>query len=110
MESQNFKPIFKNGQIYFGIWEAIILEKKGLVHFLVKDKRITSEIYINQVFNLLDLLFHEEMILKKRVMIKMDDSTVYHILKFKTKFYPKISLLHMNWPIQSLNLNFIENL
>lgn len=47
MESQYLKSTFKSGRTTLGIWGFITLGKKGLVYFLVKDGRMTSEIYVN---------------------------------------------------------------
>lgn len=59
MESRYLKPTFKSGRTVLGIWGAIMLGEKGPVHFLVKNGRMTSEIYVDQVLHPLVLLFYE---------------------------------------------------
>ncbi len=92
MGSRYLKPTFKNGRKTLGIWGAITLGKKGRVHILAKDGRMTPEIYVNQVLKPLDLLFFEEMIEERQFIIWMDDGAVYHTSKFTTKLYREVGL------------------
>lgn len=110
IDCQYQKPIFKSKQITLGIQRVITLGKKELIYFFVKNGWITSEIYVNQVFQPLSLLFFEKIIEKKRFIIQISDSTTYHISKLMIKFCCKIGLLRMKWPIQSLDFNPIKNL
>lgn len=110
MESQYLKLTFKSGRTILGIWGAITLGKKGPVHFWVKDERIASEIYVNQVLKPLGLPFFEETIEKREFMIWIDDGAAYHTSKFATKFCREVGLLRMNWPAPFPDLNPIENL
>lgn len=98
MDYQYQKPTFKNKQITLGIQGTIILGRKGLMHFLVKDGQMTLEIYVNQVFQLLNLPFFKEMMEENEFMIWMDDSAVYYTSKFTTKFCYKVDLLRIKWP------------
>lgn len=60
MKSQYLKLTFKSERLIVGIWEAITYEKKGLIYFLVKKSKIILEIYIDQIFRLLVVLFYKE--------------------------------------------------
>ena len=70
---------------------------------------MTSEIYINQIPKPLGLLFYEKIVEENGDMIWMHKNRAYHTSKFTTRFYQKMSLLCIIWPIQSLDLNPIEN-
>ncbi len=69
MESWYLKPTFKSGRSTIGIWGAIALGLKGPVHFLVKESRMNSDIYINQVLEELELPFYKQCIREKGPMI-----------------------------------------
>ena len=60
MESRYLKSTFKSGRTNLGIPGAITLGKKGPVHFLIKDGRMTAKIYVDQVLQPLGLLFHKQ--------------------------------------------------
>ena len=79
MESRYLKPTFKSGQTTLGIWGAITWGKKGPVHFLIKQGRMTSEIYVNQVLEPLGLPFFEEMI-QERGLYKVIHGNLKHPL------------------------------
>lgn len=110
MESRYLKPTFKSGRSTIGIWGAITLGSKGPVHFLQKEARMNSDIYINQVLKELGLPFFERCIREKGDMIWMDNGAGYHTSKTMTKWRQKFGLLRMDWPAQSPDLNSIENL
>ncbi len=93
-----------------GIWEAIALGKKGPVHFLQKERRMNSDIYINQALEQLGLLFYKQCVWEKGPMIWMDDGADYHTSKATTAYRRRVGLICMDWPAQSLDLNPIENL
>ena len=86
MEPRYFKPTFKSAESFMGIYGAITLGLKGPVHFLQKDGRINSEIYINQVLKELRLPFFKRCVEKRGDMIWMDDGALYHTSKMKTKW------------------------
>ena len=109
MESRYLKLTFKNKKTIIGIWGAITLRLKGLVHFLQKKRRMNSDIYVNQVLKELGLPFYERCIEKREHMIWMDDSAGYHTSKTTTKCKQHMGLIRMDWPAQSPDLNPIEN-
>ena len=76
MEVRYLKPIFKSGRSSIGIWGAITLGLKGPVHFLQKERRMNSEIYINQVLKELELPFFKRCVEERGDMIWMDDGAV----------------------------------
>lgn len=92
------------------IWGAIIYGKKGLVHFLGKKGKITSEIYIDQVLRLLGVPFYEECLREIGKILYMDDDAAYYTSKYTKKFCAEVGLLRMIWPAQSPDLSPIENL
>ena len=104
MESRYLKPTLKSGRSSVGIWGAIILGLKGPVHFLEKEGRMNSDIFINQVLEGLGLPFYNQCIEEKGSMIWMDDGARYHTSKMTTAYCRRIGL------IQSPDLNPIENL
>lgn len=110
MESRYLKPTFKSERTTLGIWGAITWGKKGPVHFLIKEGRMTSEIYVKQVLKPLGLPFFKAMAEERGDMIWMDDGAKYHTSKFTSNFCRKAGLLRMIWPAQSPNLNPIKNL
>ena len=110
MEFQYLKPTFKSGRLTLGIWEAITFGKKGPVYFLAKEGRMTLEIYVNQVLQLLAVLFYEEYLKEIGEMIYINDNAGYHTFKDTKKFCTKVTLLCIIWPAQLLNFNTIENL
>ncbi len=57
IESQYLKPPFKSEKTNL---RPITLENKGPVLFLIKDGRIISEIYVNQVLRPLAISLYEE--------------------------------------------------
>ncbi len=69
MESRYLKPTFKSGRSTIGIWGDIALGVKGPVHFLEKEGRMNSDIYINQVPEELGLPFYKQCIREKGPMI-----------------------------------------
>ncbi len=89
MKSRYLKPTFKSGRTTVGISGAITWGRKGPVHFLIKQGRMTSEIYVNQVLEPLGLPFFEEMIEERGYMIWMDDGAAYHTSKFTPSFVEK---------------------
>lgn len=104
------KPTFKSGRSTIGIWGAITLGLKGPVHFLQKEGRMNSEIYINQVLKQLGLPFFERCVEERGPMIWMNDGAGYHTSKTTAKFRREVGLFRMDWPAQSPDLNPIENL
>ena len=110
MESHYLKPIFKSGWTTLGSWGAITLGKKGPVHFLIKESRMTSQIYIDQVLKSLSLPFYNELNEERGFMVWIYNSTSYNTSKFTTKFCRQGGLLCLKWPLQSPDLNPIENL
>lgn len=110
MEYRYLKPTFKSGRSSIGIWGAITLGLKGPVHFLQKEGRMNSEIYVNQVLKELGLPFYNHCTQERGPMIWMDDGAGYHTSKATAKFRRKVGLLRMDWPAQSPDLNPIENL
>ncbi len=85
------------------IWEKVP------VYFLIKKSCITLHIYIDLIFKSLDLLFYNQLIKKKSVIIWIHNGTSYHTLKLIIKFYFRVSFLCMNWPLQLLIFNLINN-
>lgn len=85
MESWYLKLTFKSGKTTIGIWGAITLGLKGPVHFLQKKRRMNSDIYVNQAFKKLELLFYEKCIEKKGSMLWIDNGASYHTSKNTTK-------------------------
>ncbi len=69
MESRYLKPKFKRGRTTLGIWDAITLGKKGPVHFLIKESRITSQIYMDWVLKHLGLPFYNKLKEERGFMI-----------------------------------------
>ena len=100
----------KSGRSSISIWGAIILGLKGPVHFLQKDGRMNSEIYINQVLKELGLPLFKRCVDEIGDMIWMDDGARYDISKMTTKWCQKFGHLRMLWPAQSPDLSPIENL
>lgn len=92
------------------IIENISYEKKDLMHFLAKKGQITSEIYINQVFWLLAIFFYEKCFGEIEKMIYINIGAAYYTSKFIKKFYTKLGLLYIIWPVQCLDCNSIKNL
>lgn len=86
MESRYLKPTFKSKRKTLGIWGAITWGKKGPVHFLIKEGRMTSEIYVEQVLRPLGLPFFKAMAEERGDMIWMDDGAKYHTSKFTIDF------------------------
>lgn len=64
-----------------GIWAAIAWEIKGPVHFLHKEGRMNSEIYINQVLTELSLPFYDQCVKERGYMLYMNDGAGYHTSK-----------------------------
>lgn len=110
VESRYLKLTFKSWRTTLGIWGAITLGKKGPVPFLIKEGRMTSQIYVDQVLKQLGLPFYNELKEERGFVIWMHDGASYHTSKFTTKFCRQAGLLFMNWPPQSPDLNPIENL
>ena len=71
---------------------------------------MTLQIYVDQVFKQLCLIFYNELKDKRGFMIWIHDDASYHTSKFTTKFCCQAGLLYMNWPPKSPDFNFIENL
>lgn len=71
--------------------------KKGPVHFLAKKSRIILEIYVNQVFQLLALSFYKQYIRRIGDMIYMDNSAIYHMLKYTKKYCYEVEFLYIIW-------------
>ena len=46
MEARCLKPSFKSGRTTIGIWGAITWGLEGPVHFLQKEGRVNSDIYV----------------------------------------------------------------
>lgn len=67
------------------------------------------EIYIDQVFRLLTVLFYEEYLGKIGGIIYIDDGVAYYTFKLIKKFYTEVELLYMIWLAQSSDLNPIKN-
>ena len=93
-----------------GIWGAVVLGLKGSVHFLEKEGRMNSDIYIKQVQEGLGLPFYNQCIKKKDSIIWIDDGAHYHTSKMTTAYCRRVGLICMDWPAQSPDLNPIENL
>ena len=110
IESQYWKPIFKSERSTISIWEAIALRGKSPVHFLRKEGRINSDVYINQVLKQLGLRFYNKCVWAKDLMIWMDDGTGYHTSKATTVYRRGVGLIWTDWPAKSPDLNPIENL
>ena len=68
---------------------------KGPVHFLEKEGRMNSDIYINQVLEGLGLPFYYQCNQEKGTMIWMDDDVAYHTSK-KTAAYCHL-LVYFAW-------------
>ena len=85
MESRYLKPTFKSGKTTIGIWGAIALGLKGPVHFLQKEERMNSDVYVNQVLKYLGLPFHERCIQEKGYIIWIDNGAGYHTSRTTTK-------------------------
>lgn len=77
---------------------------------LIKGRRINSEINIEMMLRPLRILFYEECVRKRGLMIWMDDGIGYYTSKRVITFCRETDLLRMDWSAQSLNLNPIENL
>ena len=110
MESQYLKPIFKSKRTTLHIWVAITFGKMGPIHLLIKEDHMTLQIYIDQVFKQLGLPFYNELKDDKKLIIWINNNISYYTSKFTIKFCCQASLLYINWPLQLLNLNLIENL
>ncbi len=110
MESRYLKPILKSGRSTIGIWRSIALGIKGPVHFLEKESRMNSDIYINQVLEELGLLFYKQYIRKKGPIIWIDDGAGHYTSKISGAYCPRVGLIHLDWPTQSPHLNPIGNL
>ena len=80
------------------------------MHFLAKEGRMNSDIYINEVLEKLGLPFYKQCIRKRGPMIWMDDGAAYHTSKTTTAYRRRVRLIRMDWPAQSPDLNPIENL
>lgn len=92
MESRYLKPTFKSGRTTLGIWGATALGKTGPAHFLIREGCMTSQIYVNQVLKQLGLLFYNELIEGRGIMVWMHDGASYHTSKFTTKFCREVGL------------------
>lgn len=93
-----------------GIWGAIILGLKDLLYFLEKECYINSDIYINQELEKLGFSFYNKCIKEKSFMIWMDNGACYRMSKRTTSYCHHIGLIYIDWPVQFLELNPIENL
>lgn len=80
-ESRYLKPTFKSGQSTVGIWKTIAWDIKGPVHFLHKEKRMNSTIYIDQVLAELGLPFYDQCVQERSYMLYINDGADYHTSK-----------------------------
>lgn len=60
---------------------------------------MTLEIYIDQVFQPLVILFYKEYLREIGEIIYIDNGTTYYIFKYIKKFCTKVGLLYIIWPI-----------
>jgi transposase len=110
MKCRYLKFTFKSDRIILSIWETITWEIKGSVHFLQKEGRMNSEIYVNQMLKELSLSFYAKCVNERDYMIYMNDEIDYHIFKLIVKWRHENGLKRMHWSAQSSDLNLIENL
>ena len=110
IKSKYLKFTFKSGRSTADIWGAIAWSIKKSVHFLTKNDRINSDIYINQMLNALRFSFYDKCVKERGFMIYMNDEIDYHISKKMIAWRRFVELKRMNWSIQFFDLNFIENL
>lgn len=110
IQSHYLKLIFKSERSSMGIWGVIVLRLKGLMYFLAKEDHMNSDIYINQVLKKLGLLFYNKFIEEKSFMIWINNDAGYHTSKITIPYYLYIRIIFMDWPVQFLDLNLIENL
>lgn len=97
IKSQYLKFTFKGERSTLGTWRAIIYRKKGLVHFLAKKSWMILEIYVDQVFWLLTILFYKKWLRTIKKTIYMDNSTMYYMSKYTKKFCAKMRFLYIIW-------------
>ena len=68
-ESRYLKPTFKSGRTTIGIWGAITMYRKGPIHILAKERRMNSDIYIEEVLKPLGVSFYEDCLKTRDMMI-----------------------------------------
>ena len=110
MKNKYLKFTFKSGRSSASIWKTIFWEIKNPVHFLAKEDRMNSNIYIHQMLKKLKLLFYCRCMKDRDFMIYMNDEADYHTSKTIILWKRKNDLNRTDWSIQFLDLNSIENL
>jgi hypothetical protein len=110
MKSRYLKPTFRSGRSSVDIWAAITWNIKGPIHFVQKEGRMNSEIYVNQMLHDLRLSFYEKCARERDYMIWMNDDADYHIFKMISQWRQENELKRINWLTQLSDLILIENL
>ena len=110
MKSRYLKPIFKSGRSTAGTWRAIALGIRGPMHFLKKERRMNSDIYIKQVLEEWRLPIYKQCIWENGFMIWMDNGVGHHTSKTITEYRHRVGTIRMDWPAQSPDLGLVENL
>ena len=69
MKVRYLKFTFKSGRTAVDMWEVITLEMKGSSLILIKGRRMSGQIYIDEVLQSFDLFFYEVCTMKRGVTI-----------------------------------------
>lgn len=77
---------------------------------MTKEKKMNSNIYIDEVLELMGVPFYEKCNEIRKDVLWMNDGTAYYTFKLVEKFRTKVGLKRIFWLPQSLDLNPIENL
>lgn len=110
LEFQYLKLIFNSQKGKVDIWKTIVLQLKSSVYSLKRKCYINLDIYINQVLQMLELLFYNQSTKKKGSIIWIDKGVGYYTSKIIAMYYHYIRLIYINWLGQYQYLYFIKSL
>jgi transposase len=109
-KSQYLKPTFKSGRSSIGVWGSISLNLKKNIVVLPSNVRINSAIYCNTILNDYAYPFYEAIAEKHGDALWQDDGAKYHTSKQVVQWQESMKMQRMIWPVQSPDLNPIENI